>query len=239
MGESSGVVGVVEVDGVRLVHEHWGDPSAPPVVLLHALGEDAGDWDRIARRLADTWRVYVVELRGHGRSDWPGSYSLELMRDDLLGLLDALDLARVDLIGHSMGGIVAYLFAQEHPHRVRRLVLEDVSVPVPREAVAPVRPEGELGFDWDMVIAIRKQIDSPDPVWWDRLGLITAPTLVVGGGSGSHIPQERIAEWSRRLPDVRVVTIPVGHLVHAVEPHAFTEVVRSFLTAPDARRPAP
>ncbi|MGC0422629.1 alpha/beta fold hydrolase [Embleya sp. AB8] len=228
-GESSGISRVVEIDGVRLVHDVRGAPEAPPLVLLHALGEDAAHWARIAEPFAEHWRVYAVDLRGHGRSDWPGDYSLELMRDDLRGFLDALDLDRVDLIGHSMGGIVAYLFAQEHPERVRRLVLEDVTVPLPREPIAPVRPEGELAFDWDMVIAIRKQVDTPDPVWWERLDRITAPTLVVAGGSTSHIPQDRVTAWTRRLPDARVVTIPAGHLIHAREPEAFTEVVRSFL----------
>ncbi|MEU0939715.1 alpha/beta hydrolase [Embleya sp. NPDC005971] len=232
MGEPSGASSTVEVGGICLAYDVWGTPEAPPLVLLHALGEDATHWARVAGALAERWRVYAVDLRGHGRSDWPGDYSVELMRDDLVAFLDVLGLDRVDLIGHSMGGVVAYLFAQEHPHRVGRLVLEDVSVPLPRDPVPPTRPEGELGFDWDMVVAVRKQIDTPDPVWWERLARITAPTLVVAGGSTSHIPQDRVTEWTRRLPDARVVTIPAGHLVHAAEPQAFTEVTRSFLRTP-------
>ncbi|WP_331767040.1 alpha/beta hydrolase [Embleya sp. NBC_00896] len=228
MGESS----TLEVGGIRLVHDVSGPPEGPPLVLLHALGEDATHWTEISAAFAAHWRVYALDLRGHGRSDWPGDYSVESMRDDVLGVLDALGLRRVDLIGHSLGGLVAYLFAQEHPERVGRLVLEDVSVPEPRKPVAPVRPEGELTFDWDMVVAIRKQIDTPDPAWSDRLDRITAPTLVVAGGSASHIPQHRVVEWTRRLPDARVVTIPAGHLVHAAEPTAFIEVVLAFLTPP-------
>ncbi|MFB7739250.1 alpha/beta fold hydrolase [Streptomyces sp. NPDC056112] len=57
------------------------------------------------------------------------------MRADVLWFLDALGLGHVDLIGHSMGGIVAYLLAQDHPQRVSRLVLEDVPVPVPGSRV--------------------------------------------------------------------------------------------------------
>jgi hypothetical protein len=78
-----------------------GETSAPPVVLLHALGEDAGSWDKVAARFATQFRVVALDLRGHGTSSWPGHYSFLLMRDDVLGVLDALDLSDVVLVGHS------------------------------------------------------------------------------------------------------------------------------------------
>ncbi|GAA1259145.1 3-oxoadipate enol-lactonase [Kitasatospora nipponensis] len=221
----------IDVAGVRLAYQVSGPPDAPPLVLLPALGEGAPDWDVVAPAFAAHRRVYALELRGHGGSDWPGHYSLELMRTDVLGFLDALALDRVDLIGHSMGGVVAYLVAQEQPHRVNRLVLEDVPVPRPREPTSPTRPDGELAFDWEMVPAIRTQLDAPDPAWLERLGRITAPTLVVAGGPGSHISQDGIAELARRIPDGRVVTVPAGHLIHDAEPEAFTAATLSFLLA--------
>lgn len=122
----------VDVGGVRLAFRVSGPPGAQPLVLLHALGEDASDWGRVAPALAASRRVYALDLRGHGRSDWPGTYTLDLMRADVDRFLDALGLGPVELIGHSMGGIVAYLLAQHRPARVRRLVLEDVSAPRPR-----------------------------------------------------------------------------------------------------------
>lgn len=221
----------VEVGGIRLAYRVSGVPDAPPLVLVHALGENADDWATVTPELARRHRVYAVDLRGHGRSDWPGDYSLELMRADVLGLLDALGLDRVDVIGHSLGGIVAYLVAAERPHRVRRLVLEDVPVPRPRTAVAPNRPEGALAFDWEMVLAVRRQVDTPDPAWLARLGRITADTLVLGGGPDSHVPQDGVAELARRVPGARAVTIPVGHLVHHAAPAEFTAVVSAFLSA--------
>ncbi|MFF2407051.1 alpha/beta fold hydrolase [Streptomyces sp. NPDC058092] len=219
----------VDVAGVRLAYQVSGPPDAPPLLLLHALGEDAADWDVVAPVFAGGWRVYALDLRGHGRSDWPGEYSLQLMRDDVLGFLDALALGRVDLIGHSMGGIVAYLFAEEHPQRVGRLVLEDVGVPRPRKQSTPTRPDGKLTFDWEMVLAVRRQVDTPDPEWLERLSEITAETLVVAGGQGSHVPQAGIAELAGRVAQGRVITIPAGHLVHHAEPEAFAEVVLKFL----------
>ncbi|WP_145883974.1 alpha/beta fold hydrolase [Streptomyces sp. BK340] len=220
---------IVDVGEVRLACRMWGAPDAPPLMLLHAMGENAADWEAVAPAFARSRRVYALDLRGHGRSDWPGDYSLELMQADVLGFLDALALGSVDLIGHSMGGVVAYLLAQDCPQRVTRLVLEDVPVPRPRERTTPTRPDGALTFDWEMVPAVRRQIDTPDPRWLQRLSRISAKTLVIAGGPHSHVSQDGVAELARRIPGARAVTIAVGHLIHHAAPEAFTETVSAFL----------
>lgn len=133
--------------GPRLSCLVGGDPGAPAMVLLHALGENATSWDAVAERLVPHYSVLAPDLRGHGESDRPGEYSSELMRDDVLGLLDALGLAEVVLLGHSMGGVVAYLVAQEQPARVTRLVIEDVVPPFPLERTVPDRPDVPVPFD--------------------------------------------------------------------------------------------
>ncbi|WP_327191515.1 alpha/beta fold hydrolase [Streptomyces xinghaiensis] len=220
---------VATTTGVRLAHRTAGEPGAPPLVLLHGLGESAADWDPVAAGFARHWHVLAPDLRGHGRSDWPGEYTPEAMRDDVVGFLDALGLGRVDLIGHSLGGVVAYLLAAAHPERVGRLVLEDVPAPFPREPSPVARPAGPLPFDWAAVTAVRSRMDRPDPEWWDRLGDITAPVLAVAGGPDSTVPQDRIGLMAERIPDFRMVTVPAGHLVHATRPAEFTEAVLRFL----------
>ncbi|MFI6444473.1 alpha/beta fold hydrolase [Kitasatospora sp. NPDC050543] len=220
---------IIELGAVRLAYRSYGDPAAPPLVLLHALGESGADWAEVAPALARHRRVLAPDLRGHGRSDWPGAYSLELMRDDVLAFLDALGLAGVELVGHSMGGVVAYLLAQAQPERVVRLVLEDVPPPFPRERSVTGEPAEPVAFDWAVVAALKAQLDEPDPSWRARLGGITAPTLMVAGGPASHVPQDRIAEMARRIPDCRSVTIPAGHLVHAARPAEFIRAVEHFL----------
>jgi pimeloyl-ACP methyl ester carboxylesterase len=222
----------VEFGGIRLAYQAWGSPDAPPLVLLHALGEGAADWDGVAPAFARYWRVLAPDLRGHGSSSWPGNYSVEAMRADVLGFLDALALDRVDLVGHSMGGLVACLVAGDQPERVGRLILEDVAALLPRQRDMPARPDGELPYDWEMVLAIRRQIDDPDPAWLQRLSRITAPALVIAGGPQSPIPQDRVAELARRIPGARSETIPAGHLIHAADPEAFTEMALKFLRSP-------
>jgi pimeloyl-ACP methyl ester carboxylesterase len=222
---------MVETGGVRLACRVTGDEAAPPLVMLHALAQDGSAWDGPARRLAGRYRVYAPDLRGHGESSRCPEYSLELMRDDVLGLLDELGLERVTLFGHSMGAIVAYLLAGDQPERVGRLVLEEPPPPVPADPPRTVpedRDESEP-FDWAMVAAIYRQRNDPDPAYWDRLPAITAPTLIVAGGAASQLPQDEMARMARLIPDSRLVTIEAGHLVHKERPAEFGAAVDAFL----------
>jgi hypothetical protein len=92
----------VKVNGIELAYTVAGEVGLPPVVLLHALAEDSSGWSVVVEALVPRYRVYAVDLRGHGGSSRPGDYSLELMRSDVLGFLRALNLEGVSLIGHSL-----------------------------------------------------------------------------------------------------------------------------------------
>jgi 3-oxoadipate enol-lactonase len=218
-------------DGLRIACYAGGNPDAPPLVLLHALGENATSWDAVALRLAPHFSLLALDLRGHGASDWPGTYSHELMRDDVTGVLDALGLSDVVLVGHSLGGAVAYLVAMQQPARVARLVIEDVVPPFPLERPIRDRPDGPLPFDWDVLPAIFTEANDPTRRWWPQLAGIRAPTLLVGGGPTSYLPAEELAEVARLVPDSTLVTIPAGHHVHAAEPEAFSDAVLAWLLA--------
>ncbi len=150
-----------------------------PVVLLPGTAATAADWDTVAADLSRDRMVHAVDLRGHGDSAWPGEYSIELMARDLVDLLPRLA-AEVDVVGHSLGGLVACFSVSVDPGVVRRLVLEDVGVPHPRIPATPARPDGDLGFDWTVVEQIRPEIDTPAPHWRATLSRITTPTLVIG-----------------------------------------------------------
>ena len=218
---------------VALVVRTWPAQSNlhPPVVLLPATAETAEDWDVVAGALADSRTVHAVNLRGHGSSDWPGTYSIRVLADDVTALLPQIIDRPVDLVAHSLGGLVACLVASGRPGLVRTLTLEDVGLLRPRRSVPPTRPAGVLSFDWRMVEQVRPEIDDPDPGWAHVAATITAPTLVIGGGATSTVPQEHVADLARTLPDGRLVTIEAGHLVHATRPDVFIRALRAFLDA--------
>lgn len=221
-----------DIDGVRIAATVAGSSGATPVVLLHGAGRDRSSWDAVIPGLAATHRVYALDLRGFGDSDRPGNYSFELMHDDVLGVLDAIGAERVDLIGHSMGGTVAWLVAQQAPARIRRLVIEDS--PPPTRSAEPFdlgpRPDHELTFDWDALVAITRDLNNPDEQWWDRITTVTAPTLLLAGGAGSHVPQPMLTEALALLPDGRLAEIPVGHNIHLDASQEFLAHVVPFLT---------
>ncbi|MEU6326536.1 alpha/beta hydrolase [Streptomyces sp. NPDC047049] len=222
----------VQVGEVQLAYRVWGEEDAPPAVLLHCLGEDGEDWRGVVGRLAGTHRVYAPDQRGHGRSDWPGAYGFERWRDDAIGFLQALGLKRVALIGHSLGAVAALLLAADRPELVDRLVLEEVPVPLPAEPPqeVPEQPAGPQPFDWHAKAAVVAERNAPDPAWWDAPAKVTAPTLIIGGGESSHIPQDHLAALAERIPDARLVTVEgAGHLVHEERPGEFLAAVTSFL----------
>ncbi|OHV38017.1 3-oxoadipate enol-lactone hydrolase [Parafrankia colletiae] len=105
------------------------DPT--PVVLVHGIAGTTADWARVAPELATTRRVIAYDHRGHGASDRAAggrpSYTFDLLLADLVALLDTLGLRAVDLVGHSMGGVVALRYVLDHPERVRSLVLVDTA----------------------------------------------------------------------------------------------------------------
>lgn len=223
----------VDVAGVSVVSRIWPDASASgrtPVVLLHATGETAQDWDVVAQDLQGTRPVVAINLRGHGPSSWPGIYSIRAMADDVAGVLDVqFPDGLVDLVGHSMGGLVACAVATDRSELVRRLVLEDIGLLTPRPADPPCRPPGILPFDWRVVEQIRPEIDDFDPSWRTRVAAIRVASLVIAGGERSQIPQDRVRELADRLPRGELVTLDTGHLVHAAEPEAFSCALISFL----------
>ena len=222
----------VTLGGLRFHYREVGDPQGHPAVLLHALGAGCSDWDQVAQALAPEHRVLAFELRGSYASPRTERYSFELMRDEARDFADELGLGRFSLVGHSMGGTVAYLFAEEWPERLDRLVIEDTPPPL-QGRYRPV-PDGEpppdLPFDVEMARAIMRQLSEPDPAWWERLSVITVPTLLIAGGQDSHVPQEELVDVARRIPGCRLIDLGGGHSVHTERFGEFVAALRDFLS---------
>jgi len=110
---------------------HFREQGQGPLtlVILHGLFGTLDNWQTLARRWSEHYRVILVDLRNHGRSPHTDEHTYDLMSEDLLGLFDQLQLPATvtTLLGHSMGGKAAMRFALDHPTRLAQLVVVDIA----------------------------------------------------------------------------------------------------------------
>lgn len=124
----------------RIAYVEWGSPDSQRIACcVHGMTRNARDFDYLAQSLAqDGYRVIAVDVAGRGRSDWlknPVFYGYPLYVADMLAVLDHLQITQVDWIGTSMGGLIGMMIASTQPHRLRRMVLNDIGPFIPGAAL--------------------------------------------------------------------------------------------------------
>src|ERR1700722_8572518 len=95
------------VRGQRFPFLEWGQPDAPPVLLLHGGNQSAHSWDLVSLSLADRFHVFALDQRGHGDSEWSREidYSIAARAEDARAFVEDQELVDPIIIGHSMGGM--------------------------------------------------------------------------------------------------------------------------------------
>ena len=157
---------VVLPNGVTLAYVPLGDLAGPAVVLIHGYTDSARDWVPLVPYLSPRLRLILVDIRGHGCSSKPECCYTRLdFAYDIKLLLDALGVTRADVVGHSLGSIIAQTFAEYWPERTARVVLISSSGG-PRPG-APPRPPA---YDYAAQIRqLKEPIDPDSPFmieWW-------------------------------------------------------------------------
>jgi pimeloyl-ACP methyl ester carboxylesterase len=138
--------------GLKLHYQQVGE--GPDVVMVHGITGNLAVWHlHIVPALSDDFRITTYDLRGHGYSDTPRSgYSPDAMATDLLELLDALEIERPVVIGHSYGADIALYHAARHPDRVRKVIAIEAALP----AMEHVRSHDQW-IGWDYWVAVLEQ----------------------------------------------------------------------------------
>lgn len=230
--------------------------GGPALILIHGAGGSHLHWPAALRRLPGA-TVYAVDLPGHGRSEGPGRERIEDYAADVLRFMDAVGIARGVLVGHSMGGAIAQMTALLSPERVAGLVLVGTGA---RLRVAPVLLDGILRDARAAIALITEWAWGPeaDPtmvargrrmmarvnsqvVWGDftacdrfdireRVGEITAPTLVITGAEDRMTPP-KFGQWlAERIPGARFVLVEgAGHMVMLEKPDQVASAVQEFV----------
>jgi pimeloyl-ACP methyl ester carboxylesterase len=131
-------------DGLSLQLYEWSEEGTP-LLMLHGFGNDAHVWEDLAEAVAPHYRTLALDLRGHGDSDRDpeGRYDHLSMARDVEAVCEALDIKRVVLVGHSMGGRVAMRFAGRNQEKLAGLVIVDSAPDLDARGVSRIRTETE------------------------------------------------------------------------------------------------
>ena len=136
--------------GITIQYVEKGDPSGVPVLLLHGLSDSWHSFELVLPHLPASVRAFALSQRGHGDSDRPETgYQVKDLAGDVKAFMDALDINKAVILGHSMGSAVAQRFVIEYPERALGLVVANAFY---SQARSPVLREL-----WDSV----KEMDDP------------------------------------------------------------------------------
>ncbi|WP_076068270.1 3-oxoadipate enol-lactonase [Sphingomonas montana] len=201
-------------DGVRLYWKLDGAAEWPALVLLNSIGTDMALWDACVPHLLPAFRLLRIDTRGHGASDAPaGDYTLAMLADDVVAVMDAAGIDRAAVAGVSLGGMIAMQLALDHAERVSALVPICTSATMDRAAwedrIATVRAGGTAAIaDLAMGRFLSPAFTAAQPAVADgvRRGLIAMADDGYAG-AGAAIRDMALID---RLADVTQPTLVVA-----------------------------
>ncbi|PHR20454.1 MAG: alpha/beta hydrolase [Sphingopyxis sp.] len=162
-----------------------------PLLLMHGLTRNSGDFEALADHLAGQYQLIVPDQRGRGKSEYdpqPDHYNPAVYAADMFKLLDDLAIPTAGLIGTSMGGLIAMIMAATNPHRASGLILNDIGPDVEQSGLDRIQSyvgAGEPFEDWDAAAAHCKRINGDafvgvDDSFWMQFARHTCTALPDG-----------------------------------------------------------
>lgn len=243
-----------EPAGTRIHWEEFGNPSGPPVVVLHgglcSIEFMGGQIEALAKA---SYRVIAIDSRGNGRStNTAPVLTYEMLTDDVAAVMDSLGLAQADVVGWSDGGNVGLDLARRYPEHVRRLVAFGANHTPPPDGTDPkmteefkeakadggmfeplryiyakISPTPDL---WPQVFEREKAMAFSGPNWsLEQLGAIRAPVLLENGEHDLVLLPYATA-MKNAIPGARLEVVPgAGHELPLSDPAHANALMLAFL----------
>jgi 3-oxoadipate enol-lactonase len=222
----------VAVNGIQVHVEVSGRSVGPVLVCLHSLATDIDVWERQLHSFEQYFRVVRPDFRGHGITEvTPPPYSIGELCADTVGLLDALGIRTVSVIGVSLGAVVALGLALDNPDRVERVVAADCRADA---------PEGYVDL-WDRSIAtavsrgMEPVIESSLERWFSASLRAAEPELIatvreraLRTHRDGFVGCARAVQGLSYLPRLSEIDVPVLFVVGSEDPAATPEVMRDM-----------
>lgn len=248
-------------NGVNLSYTEQGS-GEPTLLFVHGWCCSHLFWGHQLPEFAERYRVIAVDLRGHGESDKPDQdYTIAGFVDDLLWLMGELRLRQPVIVGHSMGGVIAFNLARRDPQAVRAIVLVDSPiVPVPAAlrpaldgVLAGLRSPAHADVAKSFVSQFMFRPDSdPGLKEWILSGMASAPQRVMATALESTVAEENMPsgrppvpslyvrattqlasadEIRQRYPGLTVEEFDAAHFLHMEKPREFNALLKRWLEA--------
>ena len=238
------------LNGAEIAYAVAGSGAGEPVVLVHGGDANSEHWAFQVQALAGTYRVILLDSRGHGRSPYNGGpLTYAQLADDVLALLDLLGVERAHLVGWSDGGIIGIDLALRHPERLRKVVAFGANADLGGYRTDTSDDEGAIisafgahnGPDYARLspapelhkasVAALRQMWETEPAYTAaELRTITTPFLIMAGAHEEVIAEPHTRYLAATIPGAELALLAnCGHFGHMQEPEAFNARMLAFL----------
>ena len=248
----------MKVNDIELFYEVRGEDE--PIIFSHGWMCDCSVWNSQIEFFSKKYKVIAYDQRGHGKSDKPkADYSIETLSNDLYSLIQELNLEKVTLVGHSMGGMTAITFALNHPDKVSKLVLVGTSAKMNFSGYIQIWimmhifsyesfARGMIDLLYDPSEQVKKEafdraMNTPKFVTYDcatefmknydirdQIFKIKVPTLIVVGEKDKATPVEMSRYLNREIEDSKLKIIPDSkHMVIIDKANELNEIIDMFI----------
>ena len=249
----------IEINDAKIYYRVFGydQPERAPIVLIHGSTIDSHtDWDSLIPALAQHYKVFAPDCRGHGKSNNPNmSYAFKELADDVAGFVRAIGYERAHIIGHSNGGNVALVVGVEHPEVTQTCIPQAANAYVTRylidrePKVFDTERVTREATEWrDEMIELHSEVNGQE-YWKDLLWLtmkeiisepnyspqdlarVNVPMLVIMGAEDTvNAPDEHAQYIANNIPNAELwIPEKTGHNVHKEREQEWVEKVLGFL----------
>jgi 3-oxoadipate enol-lactonase len=228
----------VEVNDIQMYYEIHGEGE--PLLLIVGLGTDISEWQGIIGWLAKKYRVLAFDNRGAGRTDKPDMrYSIEMMADDTIRLMQAPGMEQASIVGISMGGRIALALALQHADRVKKLILVSTSARSIWNwrryflGILSAMPILRSKYPQPRYAFTRQRQASFAYNCADKLHELQIPTLIMHGKKDRSIAYKLAEEMHRGIEGSKMLSFAGGHLFFLMkERQRFLDAIVEFLDSP-------
>ncbi len=236
---------IVKVNNLNMYYQVCGEGD--PLVILQEAGIEISSMYNVLDAFAENYQVISLDNRGAGRTDMPDEpYSIEIMAEDTLNLMDEIGIESAHFLGMSMGARIALVIAAKYPERVKSLILNvaaagfhDMFKSILEVSLENVDLREKL-LQKTGIVFIQKYPPNPESFLRqlkamvdfdgrDYLGQIKAPTLVINGTKDHLVPMELTEELTLGIRDVKLVLVDEGHYFAALKPELLINHSLEFL----------